>query len=440
MLSITDTYTGTTTITARQIDAAFAANGKAPAGLGGLIIKYANLFGFRGEALAGQVSEETGWCANWWTILHNNILSLGVTGESTRSVQLTPDWQAQDTPQGRVWLRGYHFASLEAGLLAGCIHMATYIYGRDKAAWPVSCRGWYGDAQANPRLPALLATKLPGTVKKIGDLGGGVYAANPNYGKAIVARGNICLGYPAAITRVLGIPATTTAFYAWLLGQGVRVVEDYVDDGWVGRGGMQPEAIVHHVTDGLSVGGSISWWRNASVEGSTQRIIAGTADPDYADGTLVVTRKDEDTAWANGQWSGTPRLDLPTLARWKAQGINPNRVTLSVEHSGKPHRTDFPSVAMLRTSLFNDLHWIAKYPAITPDRAHLLRHADIDPVNRSNCPGPRFNLDKLIADIAGQLAPPDAPAPESLLRFWEEVTAGRLGVREAWLKFMGRWP
>jgi hypothetical protein len=440
MLAITDSYTGRGTATARQIDTAYLTNGVAPAGFGALVVKYADLFGFKAEALAGQISEETGWLKNWWTTAHNNILSLGVTGEATSALQLTPDWQAQDTPRGRVWLRGYHFATLEAGLLAGCIHMATYIYGRDKAAWPTACRGWCGDAQADPRLPALLGTKFPGSVKLIRDLGNGVFAANPNYAAAIVGRANAILGFPSGIVAILGVPATTAAFYAWLRSKGVAVVEDYVDDGWVGRGGMQPEAIVHHVTDGLSVSGSISWWRNASVEASTQRIIAGTGDPDYADGTLVVTRKDEDTAWANGQWSGTPRLDLSTLARWKAQNINPNRVTLAVEHSGKPARTDFPSVAQMRTSLWNDLHWIAKYPAITPDRAHLLRHADIDPVNRSNCPGPRFNLDKLIADIAAQLAPPDAAPPDTLLRCWEAITSGRLGVAEAWLKFMGRWP
>ena len=438
MLGLTTPYAGPHGATAHQIDTAFRTHGTAPVGFGALVTKWATTFGFRNEGLAGQISEETGWLENWWTTAHNNPMSLGVTGEITATPRSGPDWQVQDTPQGRRWLRGYRFASLEAGILAGCIHMAYYVYGRDKADWPATARPWHGDSASNPRLPVLLTTKYPGTARVFGDLGNGVYAANPRYGAAIIGRANTILGFPSAIVRVLGVPATSQGFYTWLRGRGVRVVEHYVADGWMGRGGRQPEAIVHHVTDGLSVRGSIDWWNAEHVEGSTQQIVAGTNDPHYPDGTLVITRKDEDTAWGNGKWGAKPRLDLPTLARWKAQNINPNSVTLSREHSGKPHRTDFPSVAAMRTSLWADLHWIAKYPAIQANRAHLLRHSDIDPTDRSNCPGPRFDLDRLIAEIVANLTPEEAPAPESLLRFWDEITSGRMGVREAWLKFMER--
>lgn len=68
-LALTDTYTGRGVGTAVQIDAAFAANGVAPAGFGALVVRYAALFDFKAEALAGQISEETGWLKNWWTYI-----------------------------------------------------------------------------------------------------------------------------------------------------------------------------------------------------------------------------------------------------------------------------------------------------------------------------------------------------------------------------------
>ncbi len=438
MLKTTDTYQGTSAASAAQINAAFAARGALRGPIGALVMKYSPLFGFRSEALAGQIADETGWLTNYWTTAHNNIMSIGVTGEATATPQSGPDWQVTETPAGRRWLRGYHFPSLEAGLLAGCIHMATYIYGRDKAKWPPLCRAWCGDTVADPRLPALLGTTWPGTVTSIARLGNGAFAAASGYAEAIVVRANIVTGIPAPITTNLGVPDTTPAFYAWLRARGIAVVEDYVDDGWVGRGGMQPEGIVHHVTAGRSVRGSIDWWRNGvnadgtPVDASTHNIIAGPTDPSYKDGTLVVCRKDEDQAWANGVWSGSPRLDLPTLARWKAQGINPNRVTLSGELSAVPTDANYPSAAMMTTTLYRDLHWMAKYPGITADRAHLLRHADFDPVNRSNCPGARFDLDKLILDIAAAIAAGDDKQIETAQAVWAAIQAG-VPPGEAWL-------
>lgn len=430
-LRVTDTYTGPTACDAAQIDTAFATNGTPIPGLGKLIASWAPRFGFRGEAVAGQISLETGWGTNYWTTQHNNIMSIGVTGEASSTPKTGPDWQQADTPTGPRWLRGYHFATVEAGLLAGLIHMATYIYGRDKGQWPAGALSYFNDTTSDPRLPALLKTAMPGTVKVFNDLGNGRYAAASGYGDGIVSRANLILGYPHAITKGLGIPSQSEDFYSWLTKNGVTVAKQYVDDGWIGRGGMQPEAIVHHVTDGYGVMSAINWWKNASVDGSTQQLVAGPDDPDYPDGTLVIARKDEDTAWANGVW-GKPNLTIPTIYQWYTKNINPNRVTLSREHVGKPFDPKFPSDLQMRTSLFCDLQWIAKYPNILPDRNHFLRHSDIDAVNRANCPGPRFNLDALIAQVVAMAQNVTNPHYQSFLDMWEAIVSGKASVIDAW--------
>ena len=150
MLVLSGTYTGPSTVTAAQIDQAFLLHGKSIPGIGTLILQWAPRFGFRAEAVAGQVSLESGWGTNFWTIQCNNMLSIGVTGETSPATEKAglPDWQAQDTPQGRLYLRGYRFPTVEAGLLAGLIHMATYIYGRSKTSWPVAVQSFCGDRKS----------------------------------------------------------------------------------------------------------------------------------------------------------------------------------------------------------------------------------------------------------------------------------------------------
>jgi hypothetical protein len=440
-LTTASTYTGRGQANAAQIDRAFAKYGQAIPGLGAAVAELAPIFDFKEEAVAGQISHETGWGTNYWTREHWNIGSIGVTGDST-TVDKTgqPDWQPSTTPLGKVWLKGYHFATPRAGLIALLIHMAYYIYGRDKAKWPAKAQQYHGDAILDPRLPALLSTAWPGTVKYLSDLGNGRFAAAPTgYAAGIVSRGNAILGLPGAIVQTLGVPATTPEFFAWLRAKGIQVIDgpDYVGDGWVGRGGLQPSTIFHHVTDGYSVKGSVGWWRRDDVDGSTQRLIAGPGDPDYPDGTLSIARKDEDQAWGNGVVDH-PNLANPIIADWVKRGINPNRVSLSTETSGKPFDPAFPSPKQMQTHLYNDLHWIAKF-AIPVDRNHLLRHADVDSVNRPNCPGPRFDLDRLIIDLMAQInAGPTAPRFDSALRLWEAIVDGRIAADEGWIIFTGR--
>lgn len=437
MLQLSDTYSGPTTVYPDQIDGAFEKNGQKIANLGNLVCFWAPVFNLRGEAVAGEVADETGWGTNWWSQNHNNVLSVGVTGEVTYTPQSGPDWQTQDTPQGTAWLRGYHFPTVEAGLLAGLIHLATYIYGRNASNWPGKAQQYCGDTTSDPRLPALLSTNMPGTVTTFGDLGNGRYAAASGYGTGIVSRANTILGTPHVITATLGVPAESQAFYGWLHSLGIETIEEYVNDGWTGRAGMQPDAIVHHVTDGDSIMGAIGWWNNPTVDASTQQLVAGPGDPDFADGTLVIARKDEDTAWANGVW-GNPDLSNPVIATWYYQNINPNRVTLSREHGGHPFDQGFPSEKQMLTSFYCDLNWLAKYPSILPDRNHLIRHADIDSINRANCPGPQFDLNGLIAKIVQSLQDGPSPQVESFLKLWEQLVSGKVGLIDGFHQYWHR--
>ncbi len=75
---------------------------------------------------------------------------------------------------------------------------------------------------------------------------------------------------------------------------------------------------------------------------------------------------------------------------------------------------------------------MAKYPIITADRNHFLKHSDIDSVNRANCPGPRFGLEGLIAQALQYAQNTNTPQYDSFLAMWENIIAGKVSVLDGW--------
>jgi N-acetyl-anhydromuramyl-L-alanine amidase AmpD len=157
----------------------------------------------------------------------------------------------------------------------------------------------------------------------------------------------------------------------------VRVVERPTRvNYWPGRAGHQVEAVCLHVTDGETAAGALSWFADPASEVSAHYVVD-------RDGVIYRALPEEDTAWANGRLN-RPNLANPLIAGWARDGLNPNRVTISVEVVGRP---DKPWPAAQRRSgawLIGDL---CRRYGLPIDRTRVIAHADLDSVTRARCPG-----------------------------------------------------
>lgn len=182
------------------------------------------------------------------------------------------------------------------------------------------------------------------------------------------------------------------------------------------------KAVVLHIAQG-GYQSSIDYMRGAGVSShfiiSTAGGVAQLVDLDHS-------------AWANGlHWVGE-RAQLPQGYPWLGPGwycphehkvtptwesitpgINPNLQTISIEHAGF---TSKAVPAIQRAALIQLLRWLGRqYPELLPwvPGRTLIRHADIDPVDKAFCPGTGFDM-ATIADAANVPLPP----AEAWQRVW----------------------
>jgi N-acetyl-anhydromuramyl-L-alanine amidase AmpD len=102
-----------------------------------------------------------------------------------------------------------------------------------------------------------------------------------------------------------------------------------------------------------------------------------------------------DSAWANGIWESGHAY------RGLAESENPNRWGISIENEGRPNRPIGPTQQQQLISLLRDLaqqyaHFRPYVPGVS-----LIRHTDISPAHRPNCPGPLFDFAALAAAANG---------------------------------------
>lgn len=170
-----------------------------------------------------------------------------------------------------------------------------------------------------------------------------------------------------------------------------------------GRGGRAPVAIVDHIADGL--GSPFTWFNTDRGElGSSAHFWVSRA------GKVEQYRPLSDTCWANGPIA-SPDLANPTIASIVAEGVNPNRVTVAIEHEGRPG--DLLPAAQVAAS--RALHrWLAAALGIPLDHAHVLGHYQFDDVTRANCPGLSFPWAQILAKEA-PMPDPIPPAPSAAL-------------------------
>ncbi len=151
----------------------------------------------------------------------------------------------------------------------------------------------------------------------------------------------------------------------------------------VGRHGLKPVAIVIHIEDGTEAG-TDAWFNDPSSHVSSHYSIAKT-------GEIHQYVKDRDTAFANGTvveptWS-------PIMQGGEYEHVNPNRVTLSIEHEGKSGETLTESQASSSAWLVERLCAIWGIPL---DILHVIPHHAI----RANkmCPGSGIDCAKIVKD------------------------------------------
>lgn len=163
---------------------------------------------------------------------------------------------------------------------------------------------------------------------------------------------------------------------------------------WVGRDGEKPVAIVNHCmskgSDGTraTLASCAGWFANSNSEVSAHFGVG-------KDGRVWQFVKVNDTAWANGILE-KPDLKLPWLADAVARKVNPNRLTISIEHEGDSF--DTMSNNQFYASLGLHRFLIATY-GIIPDRQHIIGHYQITGQSRSNCPGPFYPFGRLMQEL-----------------------------------------
>lgn len=154
-----------------------------------------------------------------------------------------------------------------------------------------------------------------------------------------------------------------------------------------GRGGVKPVAIVNHVAEG-SLAGVDSWFGQTASQVSAHFCV-GKA------GEIHQYVRSSDTAWANGRLN-QPNTAIPWIADAVNRGINPNRLTISIEREGF---TGEPLTEPMYQSILVLHRYLCGYWNIPADAHHIVGHRDLDSVTRANCPGLHFPWDRLLDEL-----------------------------------------
>jgi N-acetyl-anhydromuramyl-L-alanine amidase AmpD len=144
---------------------------------------------------------------------------------------------------------------------------------------------------------------------------------------------------------------------------------------WNGREGYKPRWIILHGTAGP---GAVSWFQNPQSNVSANYVVE-------RDGSVVCCVEEEHAAWGNGV------LTKGHASFWDER-INPNLVTISIEHTKLTNdNSDRLTTAQQNASfaLIQDICLRHAIPGKEADaQGGITGHYSLDPINRSRCPGP----------------------------------------------------
>jgi N-acetyl-anhydromuramyl-L-alanine amidase AmpD len=164
------------------------------------------------------------------------------------------------------------------------------------------------------------------------------------------------------------------------------------------RNGYSPRYVIIHGTAGFNSAEEVALFFKAAEEGdnpvSTHYIID-------LDGHVVQCIDEKDGAWGNGYVSGIPGKSGDGVHHdpWWSKDINPNLVTISIEHV-KPSLDNSDEITSAqKEASFRLIEHICQRHNIAGQLANehggITGHYSMDPVNRSFCPGP-YPWDELI--------------------------------------------
>lgn len=176
------------------------------------------------------------------------------------------------------------------------------------------------------------------------------------------------------------------------------------------RGGystpINKQAICFHITDGTN---SLGWLTSAASGVSANYLID-------RDGTIHELVPWTEAAWVHGV-SQEPDTRNPLIADWVARGVNFNTVATGIECEGISTCGQPGALTQAQAeSLIALTAWLCQEQGHPCDRAHIIRHAQLQRIDRACCPGYDETTEMLpwiarAALLAGQAAPL-APAPE----------------------------
>jgi N-acetyl-anhydromuramyl-L-alanine amidase AmpD len=157
---------------------------------------------------------------------------------------------------------------------------------------------------------------------------------------------------------------------------------------WGGRDGHEVVAICNHIMVG-TMESTKGWFNNRKSEVSSQY---GVAKAGYIHQYVSLSN----TAWANGPVQ-EPDQSLDWLMQAIKNKVNPNCLTVSIEHEGSPG--DKMPEAQYQATL--DLHrmLLKMFPKILPDRKHIIGHYQMQKYEKANCPGSGFPWERLMNDL-----------------------------------------
>lgn len=157
------------------------------------LYRLCELVGFDYRILVAQSAHETAnWTSSWWN-QRLNPAGLGITGDAAQN-------NASQTWSNGTTAAGGHVA-----------HMVAYVFGGD---W---IRVWEKTGLPMPPTPldhrfsTVAAAGFAGTVHKLGDLGNGKWATDPNYAQQIAAKANAIFKdqggmNPVTTYQIVGLP------------------------------------------------------------------------------------------------------------------------------------------------------------------------------------------------------------------------------------------
>lgn len=164
------------------------------------------------------------------------------------------------------------------------------------------------------------------------------------------------------------------------------------------QGYGKPVAFLHHCTADLYFPNTDSWFQQSGSNASAHFVIDREEGTDgYAKVYQYVSSKD--AAWTNGDWA-KPRTDIAWLNDAINRGINTNNPTIAAEYVATPETP--PTAAQYKSGIALARYFShPKVYGIGVNRGSQNRHADVNDVSRSYCPGPDFDLAYIITELGG---------------------------------------